>query len=312
MCQWAWDAEAHTYDAAILKGLEGSDREDLVACFLPAVDDKALEGRAELVNGLNGTRAPAVKDRMATLAADSSEDLEVRVAAVKALAGSTVESHVSTLRSLLTDPAGEIRAAAADGLKGQADEATVEALRKALSEDSEPQVRAAALRVLKGLKVDDATELVCAAMIEDESPVVRKAAVLSFKGTKRQEAMDCLRRKTLTEETDGEVRRALLSVIKGSPHEDAGDVLCDAIPFYMRTYIKDRPPAQVPGTDIAAAQNDRDFENSYACFQSALRKSGGWSCRGRQYVASWYKEVGGSTHVPRCAGDAGAGEVVFQ
>lgn len=311
-CQFAWDSAAHTFDAAILEGLEGSDREDLVSCFLPALDDAQLEERANLVTLLNKTRVPAVKTRMAAIAQDSGQDAEVRAAAIGALAGSMEADHVSALRGLLSDEDNGIRAAAAKALKGQSDDETIAALRTALEQDTEPEVRAAALKVLKGAKVEDATELVCTAMIEDESPIVRKAAVLSFKGTKRQEAMDCLRRKTLTKEPDGDVRRSLLSVIKGSPHEDAGDVLCDAIPFYMRTYIKDKDPSQVPGTDIAAAQNDRDFENSYACYQGALRKTSGWSCRGRQYVASWYREVGGKSHVPRCAGDAGAGEVVFQ
>lgn len=311
-CQFAWDSAAHTFDAAILEGLEGSDREDLVACFLPALDDAQLAERATLVNMLNKTRVPAVKERMAGIAKDSTQDAEVRAAAIAALAGSMEPAQVATLRELLGDKEGTIRAAAAKALKGQSDDETLAALRNSLETDTEPEVRAAALKVLKGAKVDDATDLVCKAMIDDESPIVRKAAVLSFKGTKRQEAMDCLRRKTLTEEPDGEVRGALLSVIKGSPHEDAGDVLCDAIPFFMRTYIKDRDPSKVPGTDIAAAQNDRDFENSYACYQAALRKTSGWSCRGRQYVAGWYREVGGKSHVPRCAGDAGAGEVVFQ
>jgi len=311
-CQFAWDSAAHTFDAAILEGLKGSDRDDLVACFLPALEDAQLEERANLVTLLNKTRVPAVKERMAVLAQDAGQDAEVRAAAIAALAGSTESAQVAALRELLGDKDGSIRAAAARALKGQPDDDTLAALRTSLENDTEPEVRAAALKALKGAKVDDATELVCAAMIQDESPIVRKTAVLTLKGTKRQEAMDCLRRKTLTEETDGEVRGALLSVIKGSPHKDAGDVLCDAIPFYMRTYIKERDPSKVPGTDIAAAQNDRDFENSYACYQKALRKTSGWSCRGRQYVAGWYREVGGKGHVPRCSGDAGAGEVVFQ
>ncbi|MFT5587346.1 MAG: hypothetical protein ACI9VR_004955 [Cognaticolwellia sp.] len=311
-CQFAWDSAAHTFDSAILEGLEGSDREDMVSCFLPALEDAQLEERANLVTMLNKTRVPAVKERMAGLAKDSSQDAGVRAAAIAALAGSMEATQVATLVELLGDEDGSIRAAAAKALKGQSDETTLAALRTSLELDTEPEVRAAALKVLKGAKVDDATELVCTAMIEDESPIVRKAAVMSFKGTKRQAAMDCLRRKTLTEEKDGDVRGAVLSVLKGSPHEDAGDVLCDAIPFYMRTYIKNRDPSKVPGTDIAAAQNDRDFENSYVCYQKALRKTSGWTCHGRQYVSSWYREVGGKGYVPRCSGDPGAGEVVFQ
>lgn len=313
MCENAYDATDHTWNRGALDGLEGTGRQDMVECFLPALDDPAAPDRGDLVSMLIASRGPQVKARMAVLAKNTSEDPETRAAAVGALGGTQEADQVAILVELLGgDAEASVRAAAAKALVGQKSADVEAALRKALSDDSDAGTRSAALKTLKGLKVDDADALVCTAMIEDESAEVRKAAVLSYKGTKRDTAIDCLRKKALTEEPDGEVRRALLTVLKSSPNEGAPKVLCDAIPFFMKTYITDKHPSEVPGTDIAAAQNDRDWENSYACFQGALRKTSGWSCHGKQYVRHWYKEVGGSTSVPRCAGDEGFGEVVFQ
>jgi len=79
-------------------------------------------------------------------------------------------------------------------------------------------------------------------------------------------------------------------------------ILCDAIPFWLRTYNKEDIPDKIPGTDIIGAQNDRDFENSYACLQKAYAKSSGYSCFAKMYAGWWFRQVGGSAYVPKCPG----------
>ncbi len=313
MCEYAWDAEKHSWDDAILNGLEGSERDDLVACFLPALDDGAIDKRLELVTALGKTRAPSIPGRMKTLALDSGESTEVRSQAVSTFGGTADAGAVSMLVELMQGQ-GEtaVRAAAAAALVGQNDPDTVAALVDAVSNDAEGDVRAAALKTVRGLRLPESDQMICKAMLEDPSPAVREQAILSYKGTKRDAAVDCLRKKAFQEEPEGSVRTALLTVLKSSPNKNAPKILCDAIPFYMKTYITDSSPEKVPGTDIATAQNDRDWENSYDCFAKALKNTGGWSCKGKQYVSAWYREVGGKPYVPRCKGDEGFGEVVFQ
>ena len=81
---------------------------------------------------------------------------------------------------------------------------------------------------------------------------------------------------------------------------------------WVRLYVKDKVAYEIEGGDIVRAQNDRDWQGSYDCFQKALRSRGAWSCHGQQYVAHWFRTMGGKTFVPRCAGDEGYGEVTFE
>lgn len=313
LCEYAYDAEKHTFDSAILDGLKSTERDDLVQCFMVALDDGAVEDRLGLVAGLGRTRGASVKPRMSQIAQDSSEPDEVRVQALTVLGGSQDAGHVDMMRGLLTSEGPEaVRAAAAESLVGQKDQPTVDALVAAVTGDDSGAVRAAALKTVRGLNLPESDEMICKAMLEDPAPEVRRQAIMSYKGTKRDEAVACLRDKAFTEEEDGGVRSALITVLKSSPNENAPKVLCDAIPFYMKTYIKDAGPENVTGTDLAQAQNDRDWEGSYDCFAKAMRNTSGWSCHGKKYVAAWYREVGGKPHVPRCKGDEGYGEVVFQ
>ena len=103
----------------------------------------------------------------------------------------------------------------------------------------------------------------------------------------------------LTEEESAEVRLAMIEVVKGSPSDESGKILCDSIPFWLKTYLKQGLPENVPGTDIIRAQNDRDWDNSYACVKKALGGSG-YSCYARQYSAYWMNELGGKVSVPKC------------
>jgi hypothetical protein len=198
------------------------------------------------------------------------------------------------------DPA--VRAAAAGGLSGIKGSEVSGALQKAYSSDTEGSVRAKALLSLKKSGFRDADDLLCAAMLDDASPAVRTAAVAAFHATKRKGAIECLRKKAFTIEEDGTVRQRLLTALKASPSQDAANVLCDAIPFFLQNYVKEALPDRIPGTDIAAVQNDRDWERSFECFGKAYARRGAYSCPAKMYIGHWYREVGGTAHVPKCPG----------
>ena len=155
----------------------------------------------------------------------------------------------------------------------------------------------------RGISKEEARTLyTCKAMMDDPSPEVRTAAVGAFKGTRRNSAVECLRKRAFTLEEDPGVRDKLLAVLKSSPNDNAALVLCDAIPFWMRSYVIEDIPGKVPGAKIVKTQNDRDWERSYECFERAYRNSSGYSCFARMHVAAWFREVGGKPFVPECPG----------
>jgi hypothetical protein len=287
------------WDPAIAEGLIGLKDDKIVGCFADLVKQPNLPKRTEAVVALAQTSAPIARDALAEIAA-ADGDVTTRARAVDAIAGNP--KYKDTLMALIGHEDAGLRTAAAKGLGGQKDRPIVEALIKLATEDKEGEVRAAALIAVKSSSASKAQDMVCKAMLEDESPVVRTAAVRSFKGTRRESAVACLRTKAFTEETDASVRDAVLAVLKSSPRDTAADVLCDAIPFWMRTYVKTDIPDKIPGTMIVKTQNDRDWERSYECFEKAYRKSSGYSCFAKMHVGLWFREVGGKPYVPSCPG----------
>ncbi|RME25466.1 MAG: hypothetical protein D6798_08890 [Deltaproteobacteria bacterium] len=286
-------------DLAIAEGLKGSQRDDMVGCLAEVAERPDLPNKAEAVRALANTAAKVGRDGLARIAQDTATASEIRVAATQAIAGNA--DYRDVLLKLATqdsDPA--VRAAAALGIAKFEGDDVIAALRKLATEDPEGSVRGAALAALKKARAEGIDELLCTAMMEDESPEVRSRAILAFKGTKRPEAIRCLRTRAFTEEPDASVRGALLTVLKSSPSQDAADVLCDAIPAWVRWYGKDDMPDVVPNADIAKAQNDRDWERSYQCLQRAYSQRGSYSCYGKRYVGWWFKQVGGNGFVNKC------------
>jgi hypothetical protein len=290
------------WDPAIASGLKGSDSDAFVGCFAELVARPDLDKRKEAVIALGLTAAPVAYSTLATIAQDSTADADIRVRAVQSLAGKP--DHQSTLIGLLTsDDKPTVRAAAAGALAGNRKKVVVTALVKSAKEDKEGSVRGAALAAAKASGVPAADKMVCEAMLNDPSAEVRSAAIGAFKGTRRDSATACLRKRAMTFEPDAGVRDRLLEVLKSSPNDKAALILCDAIPFWMRSYVKEDIPDKLPGTMIVKAQNDRDWKRSYDCLQKAWRKSSGYSCFARLHVGVWFRTVGAkSVRVPSCPG----------
>jgi len=289
------------WDMAVAKGIKTTKRDDLATCLVELVKNPSLKKRVDAIRVMSGMSAPVARDALAEISADPKSDTESRVAALKAVGGD--KKYTDTLLQLAdSEEDVTVRAAAVTGLGGMKDKPVIAQLRKSVTEDPEGEVRGAALAALKTSGVSDATEMICKAMMDDESAIVRSQAVGSFKGTKRTKALRCLRDRALTLEEDPGVRQKILDVLKSSPKDEAAKILCDAIPFWAKSYLVKGGTDKIPGTDIIAAQNTRDFERSYECVENAVRRSGGYSCYAKAYTGHWFRELGGSTHVPRCPG----------
>jgi HEAT repeat protein len=303
VCEDAIDPKSGAWDEAILSGLKGSGRDDLAACFLPALDDPRNDRRLELVVALDFMTAPAAKARLKAIALDPNEDADTREVALRMFAGATGEDLASLLNMLANDESDGVRATAARMLKGQKNEQTTAALTAAATGDDSGVVRARALLTLRQMASPESDAMACKAMMSDPDPQVRSTAILSYRGTKRAGPMKCLKKRMMTVEEDSGVRVALLALLSKVPAKEVKPILCDAIPFWVKNYVTERHPSDMPGTDIITAQNDRDWENSYVCVQKAYRKRGAYTCKGKQYVAAWFRELGGDSHIPKCPGD---------
>ncbi|NOY27244.1 MAG: hypothetical protein GXP62_15350 [Oligoflexia bacterium] len=297
VCEHILDKQGRI-DLSIARGLKSTDRDDMVQCLVDAIADPAVPHRADAVQALSRTAAKTGRDALAKLAQDDA-DAAIRLVATKAIAGNSHYQDV-LLKLATTDADDEIRGAAIAGLARLKGEAVTAALHKLATDDKAGSVRGAALQALKTARAEGIDDMLCKAMMDDPSPDVRVRAVMAFRGTKRDSIITCLRNRALTKEDDSGVRDAVLTVLKSSPSQKAADVLCDAIPFWMRSYVIDDLPDKIPGTDIAKAQNDRDWENSFTCMQKAYRSSRGYSCYAKMYTAWWFRQVGGTAYVPKC------------
>ena len=290
------------WDPSIASGLIGQTKDAAVSCFADLVAKPDLPKREEAVVALGLTAAPIAMKTLAQISQEEGAPAAVRAKAIAALKGH--KDYEGTMLSLLTDDAEpEVRAAAADALSGMTASNIVKALVQAAKTDKEGTVRGAALIAAKASRAPAADTMVCEAMMSDPSPAVRSAAIRALRGTRRDSSADCLRKRALTYEADASVRDELLSVLKSSPNDKAALILCDAIPFWMKSYVIEEIPDKLPGTEIVKAQNDRDHERSYACLQKAWKKSSGYSCFAKLHVGVWFREVGAKgVRVPACPG----------
>ncbi len=303
LCKALYDAEGHTFDAAVAEGLDGTERDDLARCLAPALDDAAIpkDKRPLLVKSLGRINAGASFEALEKLASSDS-DAQVRELAASALRPCRACSD--TLLGILSgDAEPNVRAAAAASLDGRSENTVVEQVTKAAVEDEDGGVRAASLTAVSKKKSSRTDKMLCDAMLEDPDERVREAAVKAVHGSKRANSIKCLEKRLLKEEESGSVREATLAALGASPSDRAAKVLCSSIGPFLRLHVKDKIADRIPGTDIIKAQNDRDWERSFDCVHKALGQ-GGYSCYARNYLGHWFNELGGKTSTPWCPGMA--------
>jgi len=307
VCDFAIDEETGAWDESILKGLANSGRSDMAECFLPAMSDPRVENRAELITALVNTGASVMVEHMETIINDDNETAEMRAEVVASLGlCETPERKEMMTRLMLESDAPQVRASIAERFICDESEEHIATMVGVATNDTEGSVRAAAFKSLDRLDGTGSVDLLCDAMMNDESPEARRTAIELFRAPrnsrKGERETACLRRRALSEEESPSVREALLDSLGSSPRQDAADVLCEAIPFWVASYVEDTHPDRMVGTNIIFAQNERDYPNTPSCLRQAYAQRGRYTCKGTQYVAAWAREVGQSVSVPDCDG----------
>jgi len=287
------------WDRAIAEGLKGEQSDARVSCFAKLVADPGLKDRLEAVTKLTQIPAKSARDTLAAIATEAGAPADQRSRALASV-GAIEAYREQVINTMLKDDDAAVRAAATKALGGAGrSRKLADKLREAAT-DKDGAVRGQAMLTLKRIGDSKADDMLCEAMMNDEDAVVRAMAVSAYQGTKRDSAVKCLRKRALAFEPDPEARKTMLKVLGSSPSDEAAKVLCDAIPFWLRSYLKEDTPDRVPGTDIIKTQNDRDWERSYECVARAYRNSGGYSCYARQYAGYWFDKLGGSAFIPDC------------
>ncbi len=298
ICEALQVDEKGKWDKAVAEGLRGAERDENVRCLVDLAKKADLVERDKAIGVLARVKAPSARATLLEIA-KAPGDAAIRKQAILAFVGDKTQKD--TLVGLMADADKDARAAAAAALGGIAasDPSVVPDLVRVATTDAEGAVRGAALLAARQSKSKESAELACKMLLEDAAPEVRLAALNGFRGTREAEDLACLRKRMLMAEDDPAVRQAMLDVVKASPSDESGKILCDAIPFWLKTYLGKGLPDQVPGTDIIRAQNDRDWEQSFACLQKA-QKGSGYSCYAKQYLGTWVRELGGNAGVPKC------------
>jgi hypothetical protein len=311
VCKHGIDLEAGTFDAAILNGLGTTNRDDMLSCFLKGLDVPHMEKKLDLVVALARTNAPSARTRLQDLVFDSKAEGELRARAAGSLSGQGDGDYQAKLLGVLKEEGenlGEVKSAVAMILKtNDSPEVSVALLSVSTGEENPPALRSSALESLYRIDFAAHQELLCTAALSDPDPEVRLTAVKQFHGPRKNKKgtgeLACLKKKITTEEKDGNVRQAVLDAIKASPRDEVGKVLCNATPWWVRTYVKDKHPDRMVGANIIAAQNERDWENTEACLRKAYN-AGGYTCHGTQYIAAWASDyIYFNPRVPECPGD---------
>lgn len=305
LCASVYDAEAGKVDEAIATGLAKTRRDDLAECLAKALTDDRVTGRAEVANWIGAMKAESGYDALAVAAKDA--DPAVRRAAADGL--SATERYVPLLLELVgTDADAGVREAAAVALLHRKQDAAVPVLVAAATKDPDAKVRSAATITLGTFERADADVGICTALLEDPEESVRAAAVTAFTKARRKDVVACMKKRLLKEEPSEAVRAGVIQGLKAARMDEAKAVLCDAMGPYVRMYVKDGElPGEASPSDIVRAQNEVDWERSYACVQKAIAH-GGHSCYGRYHLTFWLNELGGKSSLRRCPGMPKEGE----
>ena len=297
------DADSKAFRIGVLEGLKGEKRNAVARVAAELIQDTSLNEREQAIHHLGGVPAPAVNAALLKVAENTSDTPAVRATAVRAIGGYT--DNFDSVAALFDDSNPEVKASVVEMLGLHTSEKGARRLiKEALPHDDE-HVRAAAMTAYRAHAKDRAEETLCTAMMEDTSPLVRKAAVDAMQKTISVSAIRCLRKRAMTLEEDRDVRAAILKSLKlaeGVAERPAFTAMCDAIPFWLRSYTTDKLPEEDPATDIVKMQNDYDHEYSEECFRKAYAQKSTYTCHGHKYIAWFYKQMisNEDLYVPEC------------
>lgn len=285
------------WDGPVVRGLKNATDDKVAGCVAGLLDKPELPKRPELVAAIASMKVPMVQARLKKAATDDS-DPAVRAAAMVALRPGKDPEALALVIAAAKDADAQVRAGAVSALAGIADASTT--LSEA-TKDADPSVRAAAIVSLKSIDNFAFADVACPLLASDPEASVRATAAAAMQGTRDEALLRCLGAHMAEKEESGEVRMAMLTTLRKSSTPLSNDILCDAIPFWTRTYVADGPVTRDSDVDIVGAQNARDFNRSYECVERAW-KAGGYSCWQKGYLADYYRDLGGKVGVPKCGG----------
>ena len=300
------DMEQKQFREGVLLGLKGEERNAVASVVVDKLQDSNLTNRTKAIFLLGEVTAPVVNKTLLAVAENPNDDAEIRAVAVRAIGG--YSQNFENIAQLFEDKATPVRVAAVEMLGRHRNEKSAKSLLQEGTTDSNEEVRAAAMLAYYSYVGLKAEELMCTTMMTDESPKVRAAAITALRKTTSVNAIRCLRERALTLESDRDVRAAILDSLRMADKEaetPAYTVLCDAIPFWLRSYVTDKLPEEDPATDIVKIQNDEDYPRSKECFAKAYENRKGYTCHAEKYISWFYKQVSGleNLYVPKCPGD---------
>ena len=207
--------------------------------------------------------AESVKTTLDIISKQTESEPSHRVQAARLIAGDP--EYVDTAFKLLEESNPVLRAGALEVLGSYTQVSDARQPIKDSLNDNNPLVRAAAIKSFYAHFRNKADETLCKAMggvkgkEGDSDTVVRIAAISAYKDVTRRDPMSCLSRVANTMQPEPEIRQALLDTLS-SAKEDARDtaynVMCTALPFWLKNYIKDDVVDNLKGVGIVKALNN--------------------------------------------------------
>ena len=300
------DEGTHRFREGVLMGFRDEKRNAVASLATDFLMDSSIVNRDVAMGHLVLATAPIINSSILKVAQNSQDDPKVRAQAITAIGG--YSDNFDAISELFEDSNPDVKSAVLEALARHQTEKAARVLIKEGMADSNEQIRAAATTAYGQHAGKNAEQLLCEAMKNDASAKVRAAAIKGLRKTESVTAIRCLREKAMTLEEDRDVRAALIDVLRmaqGDAEPAANAVLCDAIPFWLRSYVTDKLPEEDPETDIVKTQNDVDFQNSEKCFAAAYKQRKGYTCHAEKYISWFYKQVSNqeSLYVPKCPGD---------
>ena len=275
--------------AGVAKGLNGATSDTVVECFSKALDSSKIGDGARAVDLFAQLDSPKVQTRLSKLSLDTKASAPIRARSLQTVG--IEEEYIDVALEVSADK-DEVVQAAAISVLGEHTK-NKDARRKILQNlsNSKALVRAASLKALKKHIPTKADEALCEAMLNDTDATVRKAAIDALYEVRRPEPIRCLRQKAFKLEEDEDVRDSLIKTLGsalGPGKKPAYKVLCDAMPFWLKSYIKDDVVDNLKGVGIVREHNRVDPANSPTCVKKAFQARSGYSCYAKMHIALWH------------------------